>query len=129
MLTWTSSASAVSVAFLGSLVEAIEALAIVLAVATVRSWRPAGLGVIAGLGSLTLVVLLLGPLLAHVPLSALRRVVGVMLSAFGVFWTGEGLGMPWPGQNFAILAFAVSFLIAAAAAVTFARRAAAQASR
>jgi uncharacterized membrane protein len=33
--------TAVSAAFLGSLVEAVEALTIVLAVATVRGWRPA----------------------------------------------------------------------------------------
>ena len=43
-MTWTAAAPAVSAAFLGSLVEAIEALTILLAVATVRGWRPAGLG-------------------------------------------------------------------------------------
>ena len=43
-MTWATSAPAISAAFLGSLVEAIEALTIVLAVATVRGWRPAGLG-------------------------------------------------------------------------------------
>ena len=36
-------------AFLASLVEAVEALTIVLAVATVRGWRPAGLGALAGI--------------------------------------------------------------------------------
>ena len=35
---------AIAAAFLASLVEAVEALTIVLAVATVRGWRPAGLG-------------------------------------------------------------------------------------
>ena len=34
---------AMTAAFLASLVEAVEALTIVLAVATVRGWRPAGL--------------------------------------------------------------------------------------
>jgi hypothetical protein len=34
---------AISAAFLSSLVEAVEALTIVLAVGTVRGWRPAGL--------------------------------------------------------------------------------------
>ena len=38
-MTWTADAPAISAAFLGSLVEAVEALTIVLAVATVRSWR------------------------------------------------------------------------------------------
>jgi len=38
---------AMAAAFLASLVEAVEALTIVLAVATVRGWRPAGLGAFA----------------------------------------------------------------------------------
>jgi uncharacterized membrane protein len=33
-----------------------------------------------------------------------------MLSAFGVFWTGEGLGIEWPGQDIALVGFAVLFL-------------------
>jgi Ca2+/H+ antiporter, TMEM165/GDT1 family len=41
--------SAITAAFLASLVEAVEALTIVLAVATVRGWRPAGPGALAGL--------------------------------------------------------------------------------
>jgi uncharacterized membrane protein len=45
-----------------------------------------------------------------VPENTLKFGVGVMLSAFGVFWTGEGLGIDWPGQDIALLAFAVLFL-------------------
>jgi uncharacterized membrane protein len=229
-------------AFLASLVEAVEVLTIVLAVATVRGWRPAGLGALAGLAVLALIVAVLGPLLGHVPLRLLQFVigvllmlfgmrwlrkailrsagviplhdetvtfatetaelreqarrnearldwlatlttfkavlleglevvfivialsaghgmllpasagalaacllvagvgfivhrplarvpentlkfaVGVMLSAFGVFWAGEGLGVAWPGQDLAIVAFAVMFLAVSGAAVVLARR-------
>lgn len=63
MMTWTIAAPAISAAFLASLVEAVEALTIVLAVGTVRGWRPAGLGVLAGIGVLALIVVSLGPLL------------------------------------------------------------------
>jgi uncharacterized membrane protein len=59
--------------------------------------------------------------LARVPENTLKFTVGVMLSAFGVFWTGEGLGVPWPGEDLAILGFAVLFLIAALAAVRLGR--------
>src|ERR1700716_3735754 len=48
MLTWTTAAPAVSAAFLSSIVEVVEAFTIVLAVATVRGWRPAALGAMAG---------------------------------------------------------------------------------
>src|ERR1700730_11851091 len=54
---------AITAAFLASLVEAVEALTIVLAVATVRGWRPAGLDALAGLLFLVLIVVALGPLL------------------------------------------------------------------
>jgi hypothetical protein len=46
--------SAVTAAFLGSLVEAVEALTIVLAVAVVRGWRAAGFGAISPAASLAL---------------------------------------------------------------------------
>jgi len=57
------------------------------------------------------------------PENTLKFAVGVMLSAFGIFWTGEGLGVPWPGEDLAILAFAALFLTTAFSAVVFARRA------
>ena len=246
-MTSMSALPAVTAAFLGSLVEAVEALTIMLAVATVRGWRPAGLGALAGLMLLALIVLALGPLLDHVPLNllqlgigimlllfgmrwlrkailrasgviplhdeaaafagetaelraqarrrqarldwlaaiasfkamlleglevvfiviavgaggrflvaasigalvacalvmaagfalhrplarvpenTLKFAVGVMLSAFGVFWTGEGLGVPWPGEDLAILGFSALFLITAVAAAALARRRAVEA--
>jgi uncharacterized membrane protein len=55
MMTWTVAAPAISAAFLSSLVEAVEALTIVLAVGTVRGWRPAGLGALVGLELLALI--------------------------------------------------------------------------
>ena len=60
--------------------------------------------------------------LAKVPENTLKFAVGVMLSAFGVFWTGEGLGVPWPGGDFAIVGFAAMFLAVSGAAVLLARR-------
>ena len=55
--------------------------------------------------------------LSRVPENALKFAVGVMLSAFGLFWTGESLGVEWPGGDAAILAFAALFLGVAAALV------------
>ena len=90
-MTWATFAPAVSAAFLGSLVEAIEALTIVLAVATVRGWRPAGLGAAAGLASLALIVAGLGPLLDRVPLHLLQLVIGVLLLLFGMRWLRKAI--------------------------------------
>jgi uncharacterized membrane protein len=55
--------------------------------------------------------------LARVPENALKFGVGVMLSAFGLFWTGESLGVDWPGGDAAILAFIALFLAVALALV------------
>jgi uncharacterized membrane protein len=60
--------------------------------------------------------------LSKVPENSLKFVVGVMLSAFGVFWTGEGLGIAWPGADLAIVAFAMLFFATALAAIALIRR-------
>ncbi len=90
-MTWTAAAPAISAAFLSSLVEAVEALTIVLAVATVRGWRPAGLGALAGLVLLVLIVLVLGPLLDRVPLFLLQLTIGVLLLLFGMRWLRKAI--------------------------------------
>jgi uncharacterized membrane protein len=82
---------AVTAAFLASLVEAVEALTIVLAVGTVRGWRPAGLGALAGLVLLALLVLILGPVLSAVPLKLLQFSIGVLLLLFGMRWLRKAI--------------------------------------
>lgn len=74
-------------ALLASSVEMVEALTIVLAVGVTRSWRPALLGVGAGLLSLTVVVVAFGPsLVNYVPIDALRVTIGTLLLIFGLQW-------------------------------------------
>jgi Ca2+/H+ antiporter, TMEM165/GDT1 family len=84
-------APAVTAAFLASLVEAVEALTIVLAVATVRGWRPAGLGALAGLVVLAFIVVVLGPLLDRVPLYLLQLAIGILLLLFGMRWLRKAI--------------------------------------
>lgn len=48
MIDWVHAGPAVTAAFLGSLVECVEAVTIILAVGTVRGWRSALLGTAAG---------------------------------------------------------------------------------
>jgi uncharacterized membrane protein len=77
--------------FLASAVEAVEALTIVLAVGVVRGWRSTLVGV--GVASLVLaaVVAGLGPALQHIPIGALRFVVGALLLAFGLQWLRKAI--------------------------------------
>jgi uncharacterized membrane protein len=78
-------------AFLASLVEAVEALTIVLAVATVRGWRSAGLGAFAGLVTLAVAVVALGPVLGRVPIFLLQLVIGILLLLFGLRWLRKAI--------------------------------------
>jgi uncharacterized membrane protein len=73
-------------AFLASLVEAVEALTVVLAVGAVRGWRDALLGSLAALIVLGGIVAAFGPALAAVPLDVLQCVVGGLLLLFGLRW-------------------------------------------
>jgi|SRR5579872_1060580 len=86
MIAWATAAPAVTAAFAASTVEVVEAFTIVLAVATLRGWRPALTGAFAALGALALIVLALGPLLELVPLQALAMTIGVLLLLFGLGW-------------------------------------------
>jgi uncharacterized membrane protein len=82
----------VSAVFLASAVEMVEALTIVLAVGVTKGWRSALEGAAAALGTLTALVLLLGPALVHlVPLQALRLVVGGLLLVFGLQWLRKAI--------------------------------------
>src|ERR1700743_1753250 len=78
-------ALAVSV-FLACAVEAVEALTIVLAVGTTRSWRSALYGVGAGVAALAVVVAALGPAVGSLPIGGLRVVVGGRALGLGLQW-------------------------------------------
>jgi uncharacterized membrane protein len=72
--------------FLACAVEAVEALTIVLAVGSTRSWSSAMSGVGAALIVLAGVVAGLGPALTALPIDVLRVGVGGLLLIFGLQW-------------------------------------------
>ena len=67
-------------------VEAVEALTIVLAVGSTRSWSSAFYGVGAAVAALAVVVAALGPAITSLPLGVLRVGVGGLLLVFGLQW-------------------------------------------
>jgi uncharacterized membrane protein len=113
-------------AFKAVMIEGLEVVFIVIAVgATGRMLVPASVGAVAA----ALVVVLLGIALhrplARIPENTLKFSVGIILSAFGVFWIGEGFHLRWPGEDWAILALAAGFFIFSALGVALAKRQAA----
>jgi uncharacterized membrane protein len=77
--------------FLACSVEAVEALTIVLAVGTTRSWSSAMGGVGAALLALAVAVLALGPALTALPIDVLRLIVGGLLLVFGLQWLRKAI--------------------------------------
>jgi uncharacterized membrane protein len=77
--------------FLACVVEAVEALTIVLAVGFTRSWRSTLIGVGAALVLLGAVTGALGPALTTLPLNALRVAVGGLLLVFGLQWLRKAI--------------------------------------
>ena len=110
-------AVAFATAFKTVLLEGIEVVFIVVAIGAGGTLIiPASVGAAIAL----LVVVVLGVVvhrpLATLPENKLKFGVGVLLSAFGLFWVGEGMGLSWPGGDWAILGlsalvFAVGLLL------------------
>ena len=104
------------VAFKGTFLEGLEVAIIVLGLGggdhqlgLASAAAGAAVLVIAGIG------LVVARQLAGVPENAMKTAVGLMLVSFGTFWTGEGLGVRWPGSDLAIVV-----LVGAYAAVVWA---------
>ena len=72
--------------FVACAVEAVEALTIVLAAGLTREWKSTFQGAGAALVVLAVVTAAVGPALTFLPLSALRLVVGALLTIFGLQW-------------------------------------------
>jgi uncharacterized membrane protein len=86
------SGSALFVAvFLACIVEAVEALTIVLAAGTARDWRSALTGLFAGLLALAVIIAALGPAVSSIPLGGLRLFVGGLLLVFGLQWLRKAI--------------------------------------
>jgi uncharacterized membrane protein len=94
--------SAVALSFKSVLLEGMEVAFIVITFGS-NTQATAGIG---GIGSATigaviagLLVIITGAIvrapLTKVPENTLKFIVGIMLTAFGTFWTVEGFGAPW----------------------------------
>jgi uncharacterized membrane protein len=117
-------------AFKSVLLEGLEVAFIVItfgsAAATSVGSRATGITwAAAGAAAALLLVLGLGALarapLQQVPENTLKFVVGIMLTSFGTFWGGEGLGIQWPGEDLFLLALVALYLLLAVALIAWLR--------
>lgn len=115
---------AIATAFKITMLEGLEVVFIVVAVGAggVGLLIPASAGALAALILVVLAGLVVHRPLASIPENALKFVVGVLLTAFGTFWVGEGMGFGWPGEDWSILGLVVAFLVVALLTVLWCRR-------
>jgi uncharacterized membrane protein len=101
-----------AVAFKGTFLEGLEVVIIVLGLGggdhqlgLASAAAGAAIVVVAGVG------VVVARQLAGVPENAMKTVVGLMLTSFGTFWAGEGLGVRWPGSDLAILVLVGTYAV------------------
>jgi uncharacterized membrane protein len=99
---------AFTLAFKGVFLEGLEVAFIVLTFGTTQGSIPlAALGAGLALALVAIVGAIVHRPLSRVPENTMKFSVGLMLSTFGIFWSGEGVGVEWPGQDLAILGILV----------------------
>ena len=108
-----------TLAFKGVFLEGLEVVFIVITFGTARS---GGIAIAAAAAALAFVVVGLAGAIMHAPLSrvpenTLKFGVGLLLTTFGTFWSAEGAGASWPGDDAALPAILVFLGLASFAAV------------
>jgi uncharacterized membrane protein len=92
------------VAFKGVFLEGLEVAFLVVTFGGTQ--HRVGLAALAALCALVIVVgvgMAVRSPLTRVPENTLKFCVGLMLTTFGIFWSGEGAGVHWPGSDAALL--------------------------
>ena len=101
---------AFAAAFKGVFLEGLEAVIIAITFGATARQLPTAL---ISAGAAVVFVALLGAVvhrpLTRVPENLLKLGVGMLLSSFGTFWVIEGLGVEWPGSEFALLYIAAAY--------------------
>ena len=113
----------VATAFNGVLLEGLEVVFIVVAVGGLN--RNNYLSPVIGAAASVVVVVAVGLAarrpLTQVPENALKYLVGIMLTSFGTFFAGEGIGVRWPGDDLILLALVAGYGLASALCVAYLR--------
>jgi uncharacterized membrane protein len=115
--------AAIAASFQITMLEGTEVVFIVVAIGAGGNGLllPASIGAVVALLTVVALGLVLHRPLASVPENTLKFAVGVLLSAFGTFWIGEGVGLEWPGADWSILGLVFGFLVIGLATVPLAR--------
>jgi uncharacterized membrane protein len=105
------------------LLEGLEVIFIALTFGTNQHDLPlAALAAASAVAMVTVAGVAIRAPLARVPENGMKFIVGVMLTAFGMFWGAEGAGARWPGADAALLVLVPAVGLYALALVAVLRR-------
>jgi uncharacterized membrane protein len=106
---------AFAAAFNITMLEGTEVVFIVIAIGAGRAGTllPASIGALAALLAVIALGVMLHRPLARIPENTLKFTVGVLLSAFGTFWVGEGMHLAWPATDWSILILIAAYFVIA----------------
>jgi uncharacterized membrane protein len=112
-----------TVSFKGVFLEGLEVAFIVITFGAARSH---GVTIAASAAAAALVVVLIAGVIVRAPLSrvpenTLKFTVGLLLTSFGTFWSAEGAGVSWPGNDGALIAILALLALTSIAAVRLLR--------
>jgi uncharacterized membrane protein len=114
---------AFTIAFKGVLLEGLEVAFIVLTFGSTQGSIPlAAVGAAAAVVLVATVGVFVRQPLARVPENTLKYAVGTMLTTFGIFWSAEGTGVHWPGDDASLPVVLVFVLLTSLAFVSLLRR-------
>jgi Ca2+/H+ antiporter, TMEM165/GDT1 family len=99
-------------AFGGVFLEGLEVVFIVVALGGLKSLPAAALGAMVSLVTVVAAGIVIRQPLTRVPENLVKYAVGIMLTAFGTFFAGEGLGVEWWNGDWAILALIAGYALA-----------------
>lgn len=103
-----------STAFNGVFLEGLESIFIVLTFGlAAHSLSMAIYGSLVGLVIVVLLGISLRKPMTLIPENTIKFIVGLMLSSFGIFWVGEGIGVQWWYADTSILIITAIFLVVA----------------
>jgi uncharacterized membrane protein len=99
---------AFTLSFKGVLLEGLEVAFIVVTFGSNQGSIPlATLGAVAAVLCVAAAGFAIRGPLARVPENTMKFAVGVLLTSFGTFWSAEGVGVEWPGNDTALIAVIV----------------------
>lgn len=117
-----TSGHAFGTAFGGVFLEGLEVVFIVVALGGLNSMQAAVAGALLSLIVVTGAGIAVRRPLTRVPENAVKYAVGVMLTSFGTFFAGEGLGVTWWHDDWSVVALIAGYAIASMVFIQYFRR-------